>query len=519
MNKRMVETESGKLQGIFGWDPRITVFKGVPYAKAPVGELRWKAPQPVEPWDGIRMADQYGPISCQPVPGLNPAEFWTREIHPTGTEFEMSEDCLYLNIFTPARTGEENLPVLFYIHGGGYKGGYPYEVEFDWEHMARKGMVVVAVTYRLGVMGFFAHPWLREEDPEAAEGNFGLQDQLAAIRWVHRNIRAFGGNPDKITIAGQSAGAGSVQNLLSSPHSRGLIAGAIVESGVTVDFKDAPQGLTPYTLEAAEKNGQKLMELAGASSLEEARHIPAEDLVRIEDQEMGRGFHFQPVVDGKFLLETPWEAFLHDHTDRIPVIAGYNEGETKSFKHLFNDLPENMEDFEKYAERYGDRAEEFKRLCNVHTDEQVRQLFDQDDAFSDLITGTLLFGILEARQGRKAYLYQFGAEIPGDDAGAYHGCEMWFAYDSLARCWRPFKGSAYDLARQTSSYWTNFVKYGDPNGTDTFGEPLPEWHNYTAQNPVVMEFKDKPQGKNHTLDALMEFRMTDMAGMEAVRKE
>ena len=166
MENLQVTIETGKLQGIHGWDPRIAVFKGIPYAAPPVGELRWRAPQPAAGWEGVRMADQYGPIACQPVPGSNPREFWTREIHPTGPEFEMSEDCLYLNVYTPARTGEEKLPVLMYIHGGGFKGGYPYEIEFDWEHMAQKGIVVVSIAYRLGVLGFLAHPWLSKEAPE-----------------------------------------------------------------------------------------------------------------------------------------------------------------------------------------------------------------------------------------------------------------------------------------------------------------------------------------------------------------
>ena len=173
MENLQVTVESGKLQGVHGWDPRVAVFRGIPYAAPPVGELRWRAPLPAIPWEGVRKADQYGPIACQPVPGSNPEEFWTREIHPTGMEFEMSEDCLYLNVYTTARTGEEKLPVLIYIHGGGFKGGYPYEVEFDWEHMAKKGIVVVSIAYRLGVLGFLAHPWLSAEAPEDPKGNYG----------------------------------------------------------------------------------------------------------------------------------------------------------------------------------------------------------------------------------------------------------------------------------------------------------------------------------------------------------
>lgn len=214
--------------------------------------------------EGVRKADQYGPIACQPVPGSNTEEFWTREIHPTGMEFEMSEDCLYLNVYTTARTGEEKLPVLIYIHGGGFKGGYPYEVEFDWEHMAKKGIVVVSIAYRLGVLGFLAHPWLSAEAPEDPKGNYGTLDQLAALKWVRRNIAVFGGDPAQITIAGQSAGAMSVQNLMTSPMAEGLIDGAIIESSITAAFAEKEDRSHP--LEKAEKVGTLFLKRPGSEA-------------------------------------------------------------------------------------------------------------------------------------------------------------------------------------------------------------------------------------------------------------
>lgn len=507
MENRIVEIESGILQGIQGYDPRVLAFKGVPYAAPPVGELRWKAPQPARSWEGIKVADQYAPMSCQPAPGGNPEEFWTREIHPTGTEFQMSEDCLYLNVFTPARKGDENLPVLFYIHGGGYKGGYPYEVEFDWEHMAKKGIVVVAVTYRLGVMGFLAHPDLEKENPDAPQGNFGLQDQLAAIQWTKRNIKAFGGNPDKITIAGQSAGAGSVQSLLTSPYSKGLIAGAIIESGITMEFGDIPVGMNPFTLETAYKYGEELFAKAGAATLEEARKIPAEKLVEIEDREMEFGFHFQPVVDHKFLEMSPSDAYKNNKHLEIPVLAGYNLGETRGFMEMWSKLPATVEEYQQFAKRYGEKEKEFIDVSKAVTDQEVYELF-HSDAYTDLISGSLLFGYLQSMQGRETYLYEFDAQIPGEDeAGSYHGCEMWFAYDSLARCWRPFTGKHYDLARQTSSYWVNFVKNQNPNGVDTFGNELPEWPVFESTNPYIMTFKEEPKKREVVLTKETEFRM------------
>ncbi|MBO5353862.1 MAG: carboxylesterase family protein [Lachnospiraceae bacterium] len=505
MENRRVKIETGELQGVFGYDPRITVFKGVPYAAPPVGELRWKSPSPAKKWEGVRVADTYGPISCQHVPGLNPEDFWTRELHPAGPEYPMSEDCLYVNIFTPAKTGKEKLPVLFYIHGGGYQGGYPFEVEFDWEHMARKGIVVVAVTYRLGIMGFLTSTMLAEENPAALKGNYGIQDQLYALQWTRRNIAAFGGNPDKITIAGQSAGAGSVQCLLATPYAKDTMAGAILQSGVFPEFGDLPAPINPCTLEHALRMGDTLFEKAGITNLQEARNIPATELIRMEAEYMEPGIHFQPVVDGDFLPETTFEAMKRGHHHNVPILAGYNRGEVRAFR--FGAYPENMEELKAFAERYGDKAEEFLKVCNVKTEEDIPEIFE-GDAYLDFVAGTVMLGHLQYELGRDAYLYEFDADIPGDeDHSSFHGSELWFAYDSLARSWRPFEGKHYDLARQISSYWVNFVKNGNPNGEDVFGYRLPEWKRFTADNSFLLRFKDAPQQHTVKEDELMKFRI------------
>ena len=505
MKNLQVTVEEGKLQGIHGWDPRVAVFRGIPYAAPPVGELRWRAPEPPEKWEGVRVADIYGPIACQSVPGSNPEEFWTREIHPTGQEFEMSEDCLYLNVYTTARTGEEKLPVLIYIHGGGFKGGYPYEVEFDWEHMAKKGIVVVSIAYRLGVLGFLAHPWLSAEAPDEAKGNYGTMDQLAALKWVKRNIAAFGGDPDRITIAGQSAGAMSVQNLMTSPMAKGLIKGAIIESSVTVAFAEKADRSHP--LKAAEKLGEEFFEKAKIGSLAEARRMPARELVHLEDEVLGPGVHFEPVIDDIVIKEFNFEAYKRGHHHRIPVLAGYNRGEALSFSKMFGKSYETLVDLRGYASGFGEKAQEFLSLCHAKSDEDVKALFESD-AMLDLPAGARMFGYIQASQGRKTYLYEFDADIPGEDhAGSYHGSEMWFAYDGLARCWRPFTGKHYDLARQVSSYWVNFVKTGDPNGKDTIGEELPRWESFTADNEFVMEFTDVPARSERKVDPLMKFRI------------
>ncbi len=450
MKSLLVKTKNGMIEGLHGWDPRIAVFKGVPYAKAPVGELRFRSPQPAEPWEGVLQAFDYAPVSMQQTPGIDKESFWTKEMHPTGPEYEVSEDCLYLNIFTPARDEHANLPVLFYIHGGGFTGGYPSEIEFDWEHMARKGMVVVAIQYRLGVFGFLAGKVLSDVYPQEGKGNYGIEDQICALKWTRDNIRAFGGDPDRITIAGQSAGAMSVQCLLASPKTEGMIFGAIVESSIEGDFPGIPVFANP--MEESERIGDEFMQKGGYHSLEELQAAPAETILEQVDTLLGPGFHFRPTIDGRILFESPFQAYVHDHHKRVPVLAGYNRGELMMFRG------------------------------------------PQDKDAPGMIEATRMFGYIQDSQGRTSYLYEFDGDIPGEDRiGSYHGSEMWFAYDSLSRSDRPFTGKHYDLARQMSSYWSNFVRTGDPNGKDTAGFDLPRWEPFTKEGEFLMLFKDAPQ--------------------------
>ncbi len=508
---KQVWVEEGVLEGYFGYDPRITVFKGVPYAKSPVGELRWRSPQPMPHWDGVRPAQKYGPIAMQWTPGADPGDFWSRELHPSGPDYDMSEDCLYLNIFTPAKEADEKLPVLFYIHGGGYQGGYPYEVEFDWEHVARRGIVVVAVTYRLGVFGFLAHPELSAESPDAPKGNYGIEDQLAALRWTKRNISAFGGDPDRITIAGQSAGAGSVQCLLTSPMSEGLIAGAIIQSAVSAEFADTGTSfIKTGKLSRAEQAGEEFFEKAGIKSLAEARTLPADELFRRFSE--AHAF-FAPIVDNVLLLRDAFDAYVHDEHRRVPVLTGYNRGETRAFMRR-DLLPRTLEQYNEFAARYGKYEEAFRSVCGVASDGDVERLFDSD-AFTAMTAGAYLFATVQAREDRTTYLYEFDPDIPDDkspNVGSFHGAELWFAYDSLARSWRPFRGKHYDLARKVASYWANFVKTGDPNGTDNFGDALPEWRPFTENDPFMLGIGNEIGKREPELDDITKFRINHTLG-------
>ena len=303
---RKVKVKNGVLQGLVGKDPRITVFRGVPYAKPPVGKLRWRAPRPAEDWEGVRKCYEYPDMAMMRVhPGMDD-DFYTKELHPTAAEYKMSEDCLYLNIFSPAQSEDEKLPVFFYIHGGGLQDGYSYEVEFDPERVARRGVIVVMAGYRLGLFGFLAHPQLTKETPQGEViSNFGMQDQSMAIHWVYDNIRAFGGDPERIVICGQSAGARSVQAQICSTMNDGIVKGAIIQSGVSMMFgdEDNPMADIP-SLAEAERYGADFLNTIGIDSLDEARALDAFELMRrLAVVWEKKKYVFGLCVDGKFVRD------------------------------------------------------------------------------------------------------------------------------------------------------------------------------------------------------------------------
>src|SRR5215467_7259976 len=278
-----VKTVNGVIEGTGRQSSGVRIFKGIPFAQPPVGDLRWKEPQPVKNWDGVRQAVQFGPRCMQrTTPG---ADYWFRS---NG----MSEDCLYLNVWTPAKSANEKLPVLVYIFGGGFQNGDGSEPRYDGENMARHGMVAVSVNYRTNIFGFFVHPELAKESPHHAAGNYGLLDQVAALRWVQKNIAAFGGDPKRVTIAGESAGSISVSALMASPLSKDLMAGAIGESGAMIS------SLPPQPLGDAERNGVKFATAAGADSLAALRALTAEQIQ--EATTKAQGTRFSTALDGYF---------------------------------------------------------------------------------------------------------------------------------------------------------------------------------------------------------------------------
>lgn len=504
---RKVRVKNGMLQGLVGKDPRITVFRGVPYAKPPVGKLRWRAPEPAEDWEGIRKCYEYGDMPMMRIhPGIGD-DFYTKELHPTAADYGMSEDCLYLNIFSPAAAETDKLPVFCYIHGGGLQDGYNYEVEFDPERVARRGVIVVMIGYRLGLFGFLAHPEITARTPEdAVISNFGFQDQSLALHWVYENIRAFGGDPERVTVCGQSAGAGSVQAQLCSPYNDGIIAGAILQSGVSMAFGDEEKPFgAAMPLKDAEAHGSQFFEMAGIRDLAEAQEMDAQELMdRVRDISPDWRFGFGQCIDGKFVRESVWDSYYNDRLPDVPMIIGVCQGETQGG--MFAGQKLTLKGVEEWAQMYGDRAEEFLKLVDLHSDEEADAL-TKTDAKNMLLSNSRGFCELRSSMGKRVYYYIFDHDIPGDDAGSFHGSDLWFMFDSLGNSWRPFEGKHYDLARQVTSYWTNFVKNLDPNGLDYNGNPLPVWEPYHTEKKSVLRFVDVPVPETLADCPVLDFRL------------
>ncbi len=496
---RIAKTENGMVRGIEAADPRITSFKGIPFAAPPVGENRWRAPQPAADWEGVRDASRFAPISVQDTPGLG-TDIYCKEWH-VDPEIAIDEDCLYLNVWTSARTPDEKQPVLVWFFGGGLQWGYPSEMEFDAERLARRGIVVVTVNYRLNVFGFLAHPQLTAQQPDAPS-NFGSLDQQAGLKWTIRNIRAFGGDPENITIAGQSAGGGSVLNQMASPSSIGLFQKATIMSGmIRSPYEDGGIG-NAKSLAEAEKEGEDFFAFLGVKSLEEARALDAFE-IRAKYAEYAQSHpRMFSIVDGKFCVGNPLEVIWANKGAQVPVMAGNTGDEFPSFI-----MAASEEELREKAEaRFGEHADEFLEL--------VRSLNASNGNIHAAISGIectvkTVFLQKEKNDGVPCYYYRFDVDIPGEDnPGTFHSVDLWFFFETLAKCWRPFTGKHYDIARQISNYWVNFIKSGDPNGLDIDGTQMPVWESYTAANPAEMVFtvdgaKPGPQEENSLIPFLM----------------
>ena len=472
---KIVKTENGLVRGLPGNNTRITAFKGIPFAKPPIGENRWKAPLPCEDWDGIYDAYKFAPISVQDQPGVG-TDIYCKEWH-VDPDIEIGEDCLYLNVWTNARSGDDKLPVLVWFFGGGFQWGYTAEMEFNGENLAKKGIVVVTVNYRLGALGFLAHPDLFKEAPQAP-ANFGLLDQQAGLKWVKRNIAAFGGDPDNITIAGQSAGGGSVLNHLTADSSIGLYQKAIILSGLIQFPYIRDFVMTPRTIDDACSYGVKFFEKLGVKSVEEARKLDAsfirETYAKFRETE---NFFFTPMIDNVFMKDEPYKLLLEGKHAHVPLMSGNTFDEFPSF--IF---AESQEDFEaKAKEIFGDKAEEF--LSFPEAQKHDGNMYAPVRAIECAVKAAF------SHNDKPGFYYSFEPDIPGEDnPGTFHSVDLWFFFDNLDKCWRPMTGRHFDIARQMSTYFANFVKCGDPNGNDVDGTVLPLWKPYSPAEKNEMHF-------------------------------
>ena len=470
MAQTQVKTAEGILEGkdLSG----ITIFKGVPFAAPPVGNLRWKAPQPVQKWEGVRKATEYGPNPMQE------ALFGDMNF---GTKVN-SEDCLYLNIWTPAKTMKEHLPVLIYFNGGGLMAGSGSEPRYAGDAMARKGIISITANYREGIFGFFAHPQLSKETSYKGSGNYGFMDQVAAIQWVKDNIEAFGGDPNRITIVGESAGSMSVSALMASPLCQGLFAQAMGSSGSVMGFNKV------LTLKEAEQKGVELAKQIGKKNIKDLRALPAEELMKLAAVKAVPTYN----IDGYFLTEQPTETFAKGNQTKVSLLVGGNNQEMSPWALLAGKQPtvENLKAGAKAM--FGDNVDEAFRLYGINSDKDVLEqpgINLASDLFLDY--STWKWGNMhKLTSGQPVYRYRYCHPRPAmaikgkvaglaggvvdakegqpqmpQDKGAVHSADIEYAMGTLPTNrvydWQP---EDYMVSDIFSQYYVNFVKTGNPNG-------------------------------------------------------
>jgi para-nitrobenzyl esterase len=493
--------ESGLLSGAPARESSVSVYKGIPFAAAPTGERRWRAPQPPASWQGVRGATGFGSVCPQNVRN-GPAA--------------VDEDCLSLNVWTAAATERDKLPVFVWIHGGRFIFGSGSQPLFDGEGLARKGLVVVTLNYRLGVFGFLATPELSRESGHGASGNYALLDQIAALQWVRRNIAAFGGDPGRVTIAGQSAGSASVLMLVDSPLAKGLFHRAIAESGARFAHDPEISGLaTSYrTLEGAEQAGVEYAAAHGAHSLAELRGLPADKLLdgnnANDESYYGKPPLFRPVVDGWVVPLNYSQTFAQGRQHDVPILSGNNLDESGAAPRPSVKLT----DFVAAARmKYGALAADFLRLYVASNDEQAGEAANAAARESARVS-TYLWSLDWKRHARSpAYTYFWTHAPPGPDRdrrGAYHESEINYVFDNLYATDRPWTEDDRRIAATMSSYWVNFARTGNPNGNG-----LPDWPAARVGLPAVMQLGDNfgamPVADTARLDFWTRFFQTQKA--------
>lgn len=472
-----VNTESGQVEGKTTPDGTIRAFLGIPYAAPPVGEWRWREPQPARPWQGVRQAVTFGSRCMQ---GRIYDDMVFLDPGP-------SEDCLTLNIWTPA-SPPSKLPVMVWIYGGGFQAGATSEPRQNGEFLAHKGVVVVSMNYRLAIFGFFAHPELTQESPHHASGNYGLMDQAAALQWVKRNIAQFGGDPDNITIFGESAGSYSVSAQMASPLAKNIIRHAIGESGALFGRSN------PKSLPESEQDGFLFGQQIGAETLAKLRALSAEQLLAAYMK--GDHERFKQNVDGYFLPSSPLEIYKNGDQARVPLLAGWNRDE-ETWRSFFGQDPATKLNYTaKVKHDYGEHAAAILKLFPANTLEQMKTSAARLSSANFIAYGTWKW-IEEHKRFAPVYRYEFDRPLPAapgatdPDAGKLvpHASEIEYVFGTLKSRNLPFQPVDYELSDLIQTYWTNFAKTGDPNGNG-----LPVWPKY-AGNFSVMHLSAESKAK------------------------
>ncbi len=482
-SKKPLQTEAvyvtgGAIMGVESDDGLVEIFAGVPFAAPPVGDLRWKEPQDVVPWNGIYNADHFAPMAMQVQSGLFNflMNIYTNQKSSRTYGAPISEDCLYLNVWRP-RTAGEKLPVLVFIHGGSLMNGQSWQEQFDGENLARQGIIVVTVAYRLGVFGYFADEALAAESPNGTTGNYGLLDQIKALEWVQNNIAAFGGDPDNVTIAGESAGSSSVNALCASPLAKGLFRRAIAESSSVV--QETPPH-TFRTIEDALKMGDDIKKEFKVTSVEELRKIPAEKLVKTQYENNSM------TVDGYALPETPYEIYKKGLNNEEALLNGFNKREGFGFTFFTRVTKGNIAELLRPS--FKERTEEFLEKYPVKSNKLAKALYN--DIFS-VVCFTYphdCWTAMMRAQNRPVWEYYFSRE--NGSVGTNHSGEMIYAYRNVPRN-KNYTERDYELEEIMSSYWLNFIRTGNPNGSDCAGNVLPEWKESSECGGLVMELGDE----------------------------
>ena len=478
-NAPRARTVNGTVAGV-NLPSGIRAFRGIPYAAPPERDLRWRPPQPAANWKGVRPADRFA-NQC-----MQARVFGDMMFRNSG----VSEDCLYLNVWMPEVRGAGKLPVLFYIYGGGFVAGDGSEPRYDGESMAKRGIVVVTISHRLGIFGFFSHPQLAAESPQHASGNYGLMDQMAALQWVQANIAAFGGDPKRVTIAGESAGSMSVSAQMASPVAKNLFAGAIGESGALM-----PRTSTPAPHAETEPNGTKFGDAIGARSLDALRALSATELLEAS----GRPGvpRFGPNIDGWFITEAPAATFAAGRQARVPLMAGWNSEESNA-RALVSGTPTPENAAAQLTKQFGERAADAAKVYPISSAAEAQQSLT--DLASDNFIGYSTWKWLDSHartSSKPVYRYLYarprpplvasmgdarpglaggivrggGGGAPPPATGAVHSAEIEYALGNLplngAFAWTP---DDHTVSATMQSYFENFIKTGNPNGAG-----LPEW--------------------------------------------